>query len=289
MPHVEAAARARADERGRAAGRAEARGHQGPRGARGGRAVAGLRGGGYAAGDRALPGHRAREHARTQARRRCWGAWATSRRERMGDDKGAFEAFEQALAVDGTDDDLRARYVARRGKLGKWVDAAKALGRVVATVKDPAAKARASAQLGEVLLRGGDAKRAKAMLAGVLASPDAPPDAIAAGGPRAARDPRGREGPEGALRRAREARGARARDARRGARPTRSWRDLAAAAQGHAARHRGLRAAAVDDRAAPRRSPRSRPCTRRAAIRSSTRGCSRSRRATPPTPGSRAS
>jgi tetratricopeptide (TPR) repeat protein len=97
--------------------------------------------------------------------------------ERMGDEKGAFEAYDQALALDGSDDTARARYVAVAGKLGKWADAAKTLTRVVGTVKDPAAKARTSAQLGEVMLRGGDARRAKAMLAGVLATADAPADA----------------------------------------------------------------------------------------------------------------
>ena len=44
--------------------------------------------------------------------RACWRASATCSSERLGDDKGAFEAFEQALAIDATDDDLRARYVA---------------------------------------------------------------------------------------------------------------------------------------------------------------------------------
>jgi tetratricopeptide (TPR) repeat protein len=100
--------------------------------------------------------------------------------DRMGDDKGAFEAFEQALAIDPSDDELRARYTSLADKQRRWGDAAKALGRVLATVKDPGVKAKASAQLGEMMLRGGDAKRAKATLTGVLALPDAPPEAILA-------------------------------------------------------------------------------------------------------------
>jgi tetratricopeptide (TPR) repeat protein len=100
--------------------------------------------------------------------------------ERMGDDKGAMEAFEQALAIDGSDDDLRTRYVALAAKQSRFVDAAKALQRVLATVKDPAAKAKASAQLGEMFLRGNEARRAKATLAGVLAMTDAPPEATLA-------------------------------------------------------------------------------------------------------------
>jgi tetratricopeptide (TPR) repeat protein len=104
------------------------------------------------------------------------------RADRMGDEKGAFEAFEQALAIDPSDDELRARYAALADKHKRWTDAAKAFGRVLATVKDAAVKAKASAQLGEMLHRGGDAKRAKTTLAGVLAMPDAPPEAILAAG-----------------------------------------------------------------------------------------------------------
>jgi golgin subfamily B member 1 len=100
------------------------------------------------------------------------------RSERLSDDAGAFDAFEQALAIDATDDDLRARYVALAATLERHGDAARTLGRVLATVKDPAVKAKTSAQLGEMLLRSGDAKRAKATLAGVLSSAEAPPDAI---------------------------------------------------------------------------------------------------------------
>jgi Tfp pilus assembly protein PilF len=100
--------------------------------------------------------------------------------ERMGDDAGAFEALEQALAIDADDDDLRAGYVALVRKLGRYAEAAKTLGRVLSTVKNPAVKARAGAQLGETLLRGGDAKRAKVALAGVLGATDAPADALLA-------------------------------------------------------------------------------------------------------------
>ena len=100
--------------------------------------------------------------------------------ERMGDEKGAMEAFEQALAIDASDDDLRGRYVALASKQSRWMDAAKTLGRVLATVKDPVVKAKASAQLGEMFLRGGEARRAKATLTGVLAMPETPPDAALA-------------------------------------------------------------------------------------------------------------
>ncbi|HEX3769911.1 MAG TPA: tetratricopeptide repeat protein [Polyangiaceae bacterium] len=98
--------------------------------------------------------------------------------ERLGDDAGAFEAFEQALAIDATDDDLRSRYCALATKLGRYADAAKTFARVLTTVKDPAVKAKTIAQLGDMLLRGGEVKRAKATMTSVLASPEAQPDAV---------------------------------------------------------------------------------------------------------------
>ncbi|HEX4449170.1 MAG TPA: hypothetical protein VH044_20670, partial [Polyangiaceae bacterium] len=107
-----------------------------------------------------------------------FGRLGRLRSERLGDDAGAFDAYEQALAIDATDDELRTRYVALAGALQRWADAARTLTRVLAIVKDPAVKAKTSAQLGEMLLRGGEAKRAKATLAGVLSLPDAPPDAV---------------------------------------------------------------------------------------------------------------
>ncbi len=99
------------------------------------------------------------------------------KQDRMGDPAAAFDAFEQALAID-VDDDVRSRYVSLAVQLGRYAEAAKTLTRVLATMKDPATRARTGAQLGEVLLRGGDAKRAKAALAAVLSSPDAPEDAV---------------------------------------------------------------------------------------------------------------
>jgi golgin subfamily B member 1 len=97
--------------------------------------------------------------------------------ERLGDEAGAFDALEQALAIDASDDDLRAAYVALARKLGRHAEAAKTLARVLATVKSPAVKARAGAELGEMQLRSGDVKRAKASLAAALGGADAPADA----------------------------------------------------------------------------------------------------------------
>jgi tetratricopeptide (TPR) repeat protein len=102
------------------------------------------------------------------------------RHEKMADDKGAFEALEQALAIDASSDELRDLYLALAAGLGRWLDAAKTLGRVLATMRDAGVKAKATAQMGEMLLRGGDVKRAKAALGGVLAAADTPPEAALA-------------------------------------------------------------------------------------------------------------
>ncbi len=96
--------------------------------------------------------------------------------QRLGDDEGAFEAFEQALALNA-EDPIRASYVALARKLERFVQASKALARAHAATKDASSRARTSVQLAEMLLRSGDAKRAKAALEGVLDSQETPPDA----------------------------------------------------------------------------------------------------------------
>ena len=54
----------------------------------------------------------------------------------MSDAAGAFDAFEQALALDASEDELRARYVTLAGKLERSRRGEDAV-RVLATVKDP--------------------------------------------------------------------------------------------------------------------------------------------------------
>jgi len=98
--------------------------------------------------------------------------------ERMGDDKGAFEAFEQALAIDASDDALRGQYIELAGRLKRYADAARTLGRVLTVAKDPSVKAKTGAQLGQMLLYAGDPRRAKSTLAAVLAVADAPAEAV---------------------------------------------------------------------------------------------------------------
>jgi tetratricopeptide (TPR) repeat protein len=102
------------------------------------------------------------------------------KRDRLGDPTGAFEVFEQALGIDPTDDALRACYVAVGDELGSWAETAKTLGRALATVTDPAIRAKLSAQLGAALQKRGDPERATLVLSGVLAAPEAPIEAVLA-------------------------------------------------------------------------------------------------------------
>jgi tetratricopeptide (TPR) repeat protein len=115
------------------------------------------------------------EHTRGPKRRDVLRKIGVLREDRLGDREGAFVAFEQALALDPSDDDLRSRFVALAGALGKELDAARTLTRVGTAVKDPELRVRLTAELGQLYLAGGDAKRARATFVGVLATPDLPP------------------------------------------------------------------------------------------------------------------
>ncbi|MGO9833575.1 MAG: tetratricopeptide repeat protein [Polyangiaceae bacterium] len=109
------------------------------------------------------------EGARGQGRVQLFARLGRLRQEQLGDHAGALEAYDQGLLLDPGDNDLRARYVDVAIGLGRHADALKVLERVIATVRDPAVKARASTQLGEMLLGQGEVKRAKTVLTEVLA------------------------------------------------------------------------------------------------------------------------
>ena len=100
------------------------------------------------------------------------------KQDELLDHIGAFEAFEQALAIDPADDELRARYVALGSALKGPLEVARTFARVSTVAKDAAVRSRITAEMGELLLRGGDAKRARTTLAGVLAAPSADPVAV---------------------------------------------------------------------------------------------------------------
>jgi tetratricopeptide (TPR) repeat protein len=117
------------------------------------------------------------ETARGPRRVQLFARLGVLRQERLGDEAGALEAYDQGLVLDPAEDDLRARYVDVAIRLGRQADALKLLERIIATVRDPAVRARASMELGETLLGLGEAKRAKAVLTEVLASWCPPADA----------------------------------------------------------------------------------------------------------------
>ncbi len=115
------------------------------------------------------------EHTRGPKRRDVLRKLGVLRQDRMGDAPGAYEAFEGALALDPSDDDMRRRYAALAKQLHKELDAARTLSRVGTAAKEPALRSRLSAEVGELYLAGGDAKRAKASFVGVMAQPDLEP------------------------------------------------------------------------------------------------------------------
>lgn len=113
------------------------------------------------------------EHTRGPRRRDVLRRIGVLKQDELGDVPGAFEAFEQALGIDPTDDELRHRHAALGCELKGPLEVARTFARVATVAKDAAARARITAEMGELLLRGGDAKRARTALAGVLASPNA--------------------------------------------------------------------------------------------------------------------
>ncbi len=100
------------------------------------------------------------------------------KQDELGDQQGAFEAFEQALSIDPADDDLRRRYVELGTALKGPLEVARTFARVSTVAKDAAVRSRITAEMGELLLRGGDAKRARTTLAGVISAAAADPAAV---------------------------------------------------------------------------------------------------------------
>lgn len=118
------------------------------------------------------------EHTRGPRRREVLRKIGLLKQDELGDAQGAFEAYEQALGIDPADDELRARFVALGCELKEPLEIARTFARISTVAKDTAVRSRITAEMGALLLRGGDAKRARTTLAGVLASPAADPDAV---------------------------------------------------------------------------------------------------------------
>jgi len=117
------------------------------------------------------------EHTRGPKRLAILTRLGALKQDRLNDPGGAYEALEQALLLDPSEDDLRVRFVTLSLKLGKALDAARTLSRVGTVAKDARVRARISAETGELLAAGGDTRRARATFVSVLATPAA--DAIA--------------------------------------------------------------------------------------------------------------
>ncbi len=100
------------------------------------------------------------------------------KQDELGDQQGAFDAFEQAIGIDPTDDELRRRYVELGSSLKGPLEVARTFARVSTIAKDAAIRSRITAEMGELLLRGGDVKRARTTLAGVLSATSADPGAV---------------------------------------------------------------------------------------------------------------
>ncbi len=97
---------------------------------------------------------------------------------KLGDTAGAYEAYEGALAVDPSDDELRASYCGLAMTLGTALEAARTLSRVSNLVKETSTRARIAADMGELQRFAGDTKRARATFVSVLGSPSGDPIAI---------------------------------------------------------------------------------------------------------------
>jgi tetratricopeptide (TPR) repeat protein len=102
------------------------------------------------------------------------------RQDVLGDEAGAFEALDQALAIDPTDDEVRERYAGLARALGRQQDAVKTLTRVSGLAKDPSSRARIAIETGSLMIALGDNRRARAALSGALSTPGIDPATAAA-------------------------------------------------------------------------------------------------------------
>ena len=118
------------------------------------------------------------EHTRGPKRRDVLRRIGVMKQDELGDPQGAFEAFEQALGLDPADDELRARYVALGSQLKGPLEVARTFARVSTVAKDAGVRSRITAEMGDLLLRGGDTKRARTTLVGVLQAASADPAAV---------------------------------------------------------------------------------------------------------------
>jgi tetratricopeptide (TPR) repeat protein len=108
------------------------------------------------------------DHLRGPKRVEAQKRLATLIFQKIGDIHGAFGHYEAIVTVDPGDEEYRQRYRELAAVLDKRADATKVLARAVMSVKEPGLRARINAELGELFLEVGDAKKAKAALQAVL-------------------------------------------------------------------------------------------------------------------------
>lgn len=118
------------------------------------------------------------EHTRGPKRRDVLRRIGEMKQDELGDPRGAMEAFEQALSIDPADDELRARYVALAMEIKGPAETARTFARVSTVAKEAGVRSRITAEMGELLLRAGDAKRARTTLLGVLQAQAADAEAV---------------------------------------------------------------------------------------------------------------
>ena len=117
------------------------------------------------------------EHTRGPKRLSVLKRIGILKQDRIDDLDGAFEAFEQAIALDPSDDDVRLRYGSLALQIGKLLDAARTLQRVGTAARESNVRARLTAEMGELYRLGGDVKKAKATFISVLAAAGLDPTA----------------------------------------------------------------------------------------------------------------
>lgn len=90
------------------------------------------------------------------------------RQDVLGDPAGALELLAPVVAGNPGDDELRARFVTLSLALNQPEQAARLLSRALTASKDNSVRARVAADVGQVYLKSGDVKRAKASFQQVL-------------------------------------------------------------------------------------------------------------------------
>jgi len=113
------------------------------------------------------------EHTRGPKRRDVLRRIGILKQEKLGDTEGAYAAYEAAITIDPSDNDVRARYAEVAYPLGKSLDASRVLFRALTTAKDSALRAAISCESAQLLRMGGEVKKAKSAFVSVLSMPGA--------------------------------------------------------------------------------------------------------------------